>query len=163
MDYTEKYLKYKQKYMALKQYAIQRGGNRPQDFIEYLNNKVEKNIPVINNFNPPIPDDMVEQRNIQRNEQRNQLEAQINQLLAQGVIIPDNNVKQLILLTSQLNMIVGANMQQEDKEALINDLEAQIFRLHEQGIVIPDDPRISQLVFLMVGKQNLDNGIFMAI
>ena len=163
MDYTQKYLKYKQKYMALKQYAIQRGGNRPQEFIEYLNNKPQKNIPPIINFNPPIPDNMIERRNIQINEQKNKLREQINDLLEQGVVMPDNNVKQLIILTSQLNMIVGANMQEEDKQALINDFEAKIAELHELGIVVPDDPRISQLVFLMLSKQNLDNGIFMAI
>jgi hypothetical protein len=159
MDYTQKYLKYKQKYMALKQYAIQRGGNQPQDFIEYLNNKVEKNIPNIQHFNQPIPDNMIERRNIQINEQKNKLQEQINHLLEQGVAMPDNNVKQLIILTSQLNMIVGANMQQEDKQALINDFEAKIAELHELGIVIPDDPRISQLVFLMLNKEHLNNGM----
>ncbi len=162
MDYTQKYLKYKQKYMALKQYAIQRGGIERFNFLNHLNNR-GRPIPVVQQPQIPVDIDMYEARNRYINEQKNKLQEEINHLLEQGVVMPDNDVAQLIFLKNQLeilqNMPVG-NMEPEDLVVLIGETRQKINELEDRGLVVPQDPRVKELLLLMQRKRMLDNGIF---
>jgi hypothetical protein len=84
MDYTEKYLKYKQKYIALKQYAIQqRGGN----LVDENNNPNRPNPPNPNRPNQNPGNQNPENQNPGNQNPGNPLDA-INEFIAVADAMP---------------------------------------------------------------------------